>query len=205
MGVHAEARVVSEPYENQQGDSDDSTKAVAVSCNKCGAGLEVPRGARFVTCTYCGTRLEVHRSGGAAYTEILESIEERTEQIAGNVEAIRWQNELERLDREWMLRRDALMVTDKRGGRHVPGRTGAIVGSIIAAVFGTIWTGVAATMGAPGFFVLFGVVFIIVAIAGGLYSFGKAAQYEQAETVYSERRAELLRKMNNTQVDPPRS
>jgi hypothetical protein len=173
----------------------DSIKAIAVACNKCGAGLDLPGDARFVTCTYCGSRLEVHRSGGAAYTEILETISQRTEQIAGNVEAIRWQNELERLDREWMIRRDSLMVSDKHGGRHVPGRGGAIIGSIIAAVVGVIWTGAAGAMGAPGFLVLFGIIFIIVAIAGGLYSFGKAAQYEQAETVYNQRREQLLAKM----------
>jgi LSD1 subclass zinc finger protein len=182
---------------NEDSSNEDGVKTVAVSCNKCGAALDLPRGARFVTCTYCGSRLEVHRSGGAAYTEILESIDQRTEQIADNVEAIRWQNELERLDREWMIRRDSLMVTDKHGGRHVPGGGGALIGSIIAGVFGVIWTVAATSGGAPGFFTLFGIVFVVAAIGGGVYSVAKAGQYQEAEAAYNRQRGELLRKMQS--------
>jgi hypothetical protein len=76
-----------------------------VTYNKCGGALDIPAAARFVTCTYCGSRLEVHRSGGAAYTEVLDAIEQRTERIAEDVGHIRFQNELEQLDREWMMRR----------------------------------------------------------------------------------------------------
>jgi hypothetical protein len=49
-----------------------------------------------------------------------------------------------------------------------------VVGAIVAAVFGVIWTVGAASMGAPGFFVAFGVVFVLLAIAGGIYNFYNA-------------------------------
>jgi hypothetical protein len=54
-----------------------------------------------------------------------------------------------------------------------PGRGpsfGGVVGGIIAAVFGVIWTIGAASMGAPPFFALFGVVFVLVAIGGTAYN-----------------------------------
>ena len=50
------------------------------------------------------------------------------------------------------------------------------IGGIAVAVFGVIWTVGAASMGAPGFFVLFGVVFVVMAIAGIAYNFYNATQ-----------------------------
>jgi hypothetical protein len=178
--------------------NDAGVSAIAVTCNKCGAALDVPAGARFVTCTYCGSRLEVHRSGGAAYTEVLESIEQHTERIAEDVGQIRMQNEVERLDREWMMRREQLMVTGKNGTRHVPGRFGALIGAAVAGVFGVFWTVTATAAGAPGFFRLFGVFFVLFAIAGGIYAFTKAGEYEQTEREYHRRRAELLGKQQQS-------
>ena len=49
-----------------------------------------------------------------------------------------------------------------------------VVGAVVVAVFGVFWTATAASMGAPGFFVAFGVVFIAVAVAIGIYHFYNA-------------------------------
>ena len=49
------------------------------------------------------------------------------------------------------------------------------IGSVGAAVFGIIWTIAAASMGAPTFFCLFGVVFVIIGIAQAAYNFKNAA------------------------------
>jgi hypothetical protein len=170
-----------------------SVNAIAVTCNKCGAALDVPAGARFVTCTYCGSRLEVHRSGGAAYTEVLDAIEQNAERIAEDVGQIRLQNELEQLDREWMMRREQFMVSGRHGTRRLPGKVASLVGAAVAGVFGVFWTAAATSMGAPGFFTLFGVVFVLFAVGGGIYAFTKAGDYEQAEREYQSRRAALLR------------
>ena len=56
-------------------------KLLALNCNRCGAPLEVPQKAKFITCTFCQTQLSIQRSGGAAYTEALEELGERTEQL----------------------------------------------------------------------------------------------------------------------------
>lgn len=61
---------------------------LSMSCNKCGAPLEVPAGTSFVTCTYCKSSLAIHRTGNAAYTEVLAQIDHKTDQILEHVEAI---------------------------------------------------------------------------------------------------------------------
>ncbi len=58
-----------------------------------------------------------------------------------------------------------------------PGRgpsLGSAVGGVIAAVFGVFWTIAAASMGAPGFFVFFGIVFVFVGIGRAIYAFYNA-------------------------------
>lgn len=58
-----------------------------------------------------------------------------------------------------------------------PGRgpsLGSAIGGIVAAVFGVFWTISAASMGAPGIFVLFGIVFVLAGIAGAIYNFHNA-------------------------------
>ena len=54
-----------------------------------------------------------------------------------------------------------------------PSWAGAI-GGILVAIFGVFWTIGASSMGAPPFFTLFGVVFILIAIGGVIYNFYNA-------------------------------
>lgn len=46
-----------------------------------------------------------------------------------------------------------------------------VVGSVAVGIFGVFWTIMAASMEAPGFFVLFGIVFVGVAIAQAIFHF----------------------------------
>lgn len=48
------------------------------------------------------------------------------------------------------------------------------IGSVVAAIFGVFWTFMAASMGAPVPFVLFGVVFVIMGILQAFYQFNNA-------------------------------
>ena len=59
-----------------------------------------------------------------------------------------------------------------------PGRGPSMMGgvaSVFAVVFGIIWMCGAASMGAPGFFLLFGVAFIGIGVVNAVYSFKNAA------------------------------
>lgn len=44
------------------------------------------------------------------------------------------------------------------------------IGGIVAGVFGIIWIVAANSMGAPGFFTAFGVVFVLIAVASAVYN-----------------------------------
>ncbi len=58
-----------------------------------------------------------------------------------------------------------------------PGRGPSAIGvwgSVIAIVFGIIWTVAVSGSGAPGFFPLFGVLFIITGIINGIYNYKNA-------------------------------
>ena len=56
------------------------------------------------------------------------------------------------------------------------------VGGVFAAIFGVIWIFAAASMGAPGVFVLFGMVFVLFAIAGVVFNFLNATQRNRMST-----------------------
>jgi hypothetical protein len=169
-----------------------ATEVTSVTCNHCGAPLQVPDSTRFVTCSHCGSQLEIHRSGNVVYTEVLERIEQRTERIAEDVSEIRRQNEVERLDREWQMRRDTLLVRDKNGNVSEPSGAGSMIGAGFAAIFGIIWTIVATSAGAPWFFALFGIGFVIAAVVGGFASIGKAATYRDEYQSYLRKRDGLM-------------
>ncbi len=54
-----------------------------------------------------------------------------------------------------------------------PSAMGAL-GSVVAVIFGIFWTIMAVSMGAPGFFPLFGVLFIIIGIVQVIYNLKNA-------------------------------
>lgn len=54
-----------------------------------------------------------------------------------------------------------------------PSAMGAM-GSLVGVIFGVIWTGAAASMGAPAFFLAFGVLFIVIGIVQAVYHFKNA-------------------------------
>ena len=56
-----------------------------------------------------------------------------------------------------------------------PSMMGAL-GGVFAAIFGVIWTVGALSMGAPCFFALFGVVFVVMALVSAVYSYHNATQ-----------------------------
>jgi hypothetical protein len=63
--------------------------------------------------------------------------------------------------------------------------------SVLMAAFGVFWT-MMASRAAGGPFLIFGVIFIGVAIVSGFYGFLKAGQYEAGRREYERRRMALL-------------
>ena len=171
-------------------------KLLSLTCNHCGAPLEVPAKTRFLTCSYCSARLEVQRSGGAVFTEVLEALDERTRKIAEDVEAIKIQNRLEQMDRQWTADRERYMSTDKHGRRSVPTTAGSIAAAVAACVGGTIWMITAASMPGSGPFPLFGLIVIAVGIFIGIHGVRKAEAFQRARRRHQMRRREVLRQLD---------
>src|SRR4051794_19655712 len=65
---------------------------------------------------------------------------------ADQLDEIRHQNEVAQLDREWQLERDRYMVVGRYGGRYIPNRATSLIGGVVFAGFGTVWTVMAASM-----------------------------------------------------------
>jgi DNA-directed RNA polymerase subunit RPC12/RpoP len=73
----------------------------SLSCNNCGAPLEVSPNANYVTCSYCKARLAIKRNASTAYTEVLTQIGENTGQMAGDLRFMRLKQQLQILDEHW--------------------------------------------------------------------------------------------------------
>jgi hypothetical protein len=170
----------------------NSPNLLSVNCNHCGATLEVDEETRFVTCNYCHSRLGIQRTGSAAFTQVLEKLEQQTGQIAGNLKVIELQNELDQLDREWAMSRENLMVSGRDGARSEPSMAGGVMTIVIGVAGGVAWMVFTAGHGAPGFFPLFGLIFVVIAVAGGLSSISKAGQLGHSRGDYATRRQQLV-------------
>lgn len=171
-------------------------KVTKVCCQGCGADLQIDESIRFVTCNYCHARLEVVHDATVTHTRQLDKIERTTEQLADNLRVIELQNDLERLDREWDSQRQTLLVRSKHGNLSEPSAAGSMVVGVVVVGFGIFWTIMAASMGAPGFFPLFGLVFIGFAIFGMISGTNKAERFRSGQADYASRRADLIARLD---------
>ncbi|MEQ8819096.1 MAG: zinc ribbon domain-containing protein [Sumerlaeia bacterium] len=179
-------------------------KTLHLTCNHCGAPLDVAENANFVTCGHCGSRLKIERTESSYSTSVLESIDRRTQDIQEDIEVLHLQNDLERLDREWEHERESLLMYDKHGRAHEPSKATTIAQAIFGVVFlvvaFTLVTGGNAfrTFGSALPSMLFMVVAAIVVlglVAGLFRSFGKAGHYATRQSDYHARRHRLLAQM----------
>jgi len=111
--------------------------------------------------------------------------------------AIKRQNELERIDREWELECEQYLTTGNNGIRSEPNAIGGLIASIVAGVFGLIWTLSAENMGA-GKFSLLGLLFVGLAVYMGYHSVTVGTKYMEAKARYQERRAAIVDRANES-------
>jgi hypothetical protein len=167
-------------------------KVTKVCCQGCGADLDIDETIRFVTCNYCHARLEIVHDSTITHTRQLDKIEKTTDQLVNKVRVLELQNDLERLDREWDSRRDSLLVRNKHGVASEPSSAGSVFGGAIAVVFGIFWISMASSQGAPGFFLLFGLVFIGFAIVNMVSGTAKAGAFRNQRSDYEYQRRKLI-------------
>jgi hypothetical protein len=172
-------------------------KVTKVCCQGCGADLQIDESVRYVTCNYCHTRLEVVHDETVTHTRLLDKIERTTDRMANNLKVIELQNDLERLDREWESRRSSLMVRSKNGNISEPSSVASVVGGVVVIGFGIVWITFTASMGAPGGFQLFGLLFIGFAIFGMFSGATKASAFQNGRQRYEAERRELISRLEN--------
>ena len=111
---------------------------IPVLCQRCGAPLEVAdQTVRFVTCAHCNTPLEIVREATQSHSRILEQIQAATEDHGRRLEVIELQNDLERLDRDWMVKQSEEGNVDPKTGTVSHQNTaGCLAVGILMAVGG---------------------------------------------------------------------
>jgi hypothetical protein len=142
-------------------------------------------------------RLETLRQSGTLTQEEFQRAKERVlsappVESSQQLEEIKTQNAIAQLDREWELERENYMMTGRYGNRYLPKTESSIAGGIILVGFGTFWTLMTLSTGAPIFFPIFGVVFVGIGVVNCITGIRKAGQYQFAERRYRERRHRLL-------------
>ena len=118
--------------------------------------------------------------------------------LRGELQRLQLQNELERLDREWLIERERYATHGKHGTSYPEGEladAGTIVMGLLAIGFLIFWISMARSHEAPSFFLLFGVVGIGGVIAATASALSKAGGYRRARDEYQHRRDELLARL----------
>lgn len=192
---------------------------INVRCNACGAPLEIPTEAQYVTCKSCNSQLAVQHTGSSVTTKTISELMRRTEQIESEVEKLRLQNELAALDIEWNKEREKHLIRNQNGAPHEPSASGALFQGIGGSVMGAIILAVVsgklrtdpyeAYMKKTGtwvehdrdysqteiFIILFGIGVILWGIIAGYMVYEKAARFEEARSRYQSARAECEAKL----------
>jgi hypothetical protein len=166
-----------------------------IQCSQCGAPLQVPEDVNFVTCGHCHAPLQIRRDASVTYTQLVKELDRRTAEMSEQLAKLRQGQKLEDIDRQWQIERESYMLRGKHGSRMTPTVAGGVITMIVGGGFGLFWTFMATTItrGAPGgvgsFFPLFGILFTVLVIGGGIYAISKAKRLEEAERDYRRRRA----------------
>lgn len=174
-----------------------------ITCNNCGAPLEIPDTANFVSCNHCASQLAIRRTGSTTYTEQLEQIEGNQDEMLDRLERIEREQKLAALDRGWEQAKRDDMITDKNGREHLPTGSGVIFGTVFfvvfvfkIALFGIVWTFIAGAIFPP--MALFGIFFVAIAIlmgiagiSGGFKACAKSQNYCAARKRYRELRQQI--------------
>ncbi len=166
-------------------------RVVTLRCANCGAPLSVRHKVRFVRCNFCDSQLEIHREDSATYSTATQEVREaRVAKLQKSVERLQLGNQLEQLDREWLMRQEEFLTSGKRGEKCRASMTGGVI-SIVLGVSGA-GVGLIALLGGVGMCLCISLPVSIVLIANGIHMLATADRYQQALAEYKGRRSDLL-------------
>ncbi len=167
-------------------------------CDSCGAPLEIPASANYVTCQHCGCHLRIHRNEGVHFTHQLENIDERTRRIDGKLNSMSKWREIEALDRKWEMDRQQYLLEDGSIPTEADANgslfTALLIGSLcILGVIFVSWLFAA------------GLLLAFVGLGDAMKKLELARTYFMKSRDYEKRRRELLEGANSAQPNPEAS
>lgn len=165
----------------------------SVACNNCGAPLTVPEGVNFVTCSHCNSQLAVKRNESILYTERLTQLEGRTDTMADELQRLKMQQELNRLDDDWNSEKQTYMIRQKNGAGNLPDEGAAIMGPVVS-IIGLIVLGVVMLSVRDGIqFMCLPMLLFAALVAWICYDYyNKLNSYNQAIAAYYSRRDQIV-------------
>lgn len=182
-------------------------KLEKLACNSCGAPLEVPESAKFVTCNHCSTQLAVTRTESVSFTEAFDRLAGQTEELHDRVRRLAIENELAILTREWDMKRDGLLMRGKFGVAHEPTKSGAMINAGVVAFCGGLVIVIRIGFGvmSPDYphldnlnsitaFIVVGM--LLASWMVGYYEWVKAERFQLAEQTFRQRRQTLLAQLD---------
>jgi hypothetical protein len=167
-----------------------------VSCNNCGAPLTITENVNFVTCGHCGTQLAVKRNESVTYTERLEHLESRTDDMANELKRLKMQQELNQLDDDWEAEKQNYMIRSKNGST-LPDEPQAVIG-VVVSVIALVVLGIMALTIRDGvqFMCLPMLLFLGLTAWIGYDYYNKLSGYNAAMAAYQQRRDDIYQRYN---------
>lgn len=158
-------------------------KILSLNCNECGAPLDVPQKAKYVTCGFCDSRLAIQHSGNTYSTEVIEQLVQTTSAIQSDVEELKRRAAISDLDLDWERRKRSYVIKDKNGRESLPSMPGIFAQGIVS-------TGISVFV-----FVLFppvGLFFMLLLGWNFARTFTKHSKYQAAQQRYRSQRRRLM-------------
>jgi DNA-directed RNA polymerase subunit RPC12/RpoP len=173
-----------------------------ITCNNCGAALDVPPEANYVTCAYCASRLAVKRTSSVVYTEVLQELDARTQRMAADLGRLQLQSELERIDHEWEQQRQPYLLRDRTtGATFEPGGPLTALSVVMTALASTllgffivVWSVVFRSDYSPAFLLLAFLALGLIVWAT-VARIRKLSRYQRAKSAYEARRAAIVQRV----------
>jgi DNA-directed RNA polymerase subunit RPC12/RpoP len=167
------------------------SRVMKLCCQGCGADLQVSEEVRFITCNYCQSKLEIVRDVSVTHTRVLEKLERTTERIAGNLKVIELQNDLERMDREWVALRENLLLRGRNGELYEPSMGAAVSLGIVIGLIGVV-IAIASLYNAVPIGLLLGLGILALSIWVGRSGADKATEFRKLKQRYEVCRQRML-------------
>lgn len=168
-------------------------KLLSLNCNNCGGPLEVAEDTRFVTCGRCGSQLTVEHAGSAAFTRRIFELEQRTDELEQEVGAVRLQNELEQLERDWLNRQQRLASEGEAAGSSPWWHSWQAVVAVGIGGLGVLLL----KLESESTFIV-GVALVLVALPFAALALAKSRDVSGDELVYRTRRRALMAQLQAT-------